>query len=257
MATIQTAIRTTCSRSFIRIMRAWVRPISISARAGWRRPCASRFSGAYPYYSTGDADFADMIVDVFGKAVNQAGFAADLAYSQVQHALACYDFPGTIYKKGYSFPSGPPSSIVLTYDQPNTAGNFILTAISVAGGGPGLISDTAENGWTPLFPSGAAQLWFATAVASPSDIVTISGASGTDANVELFEIGGVDTVDSVVAAPANAFTASITTTNAPGTPAYIFAITTYSGFFSGMDPANPLWPTLLVGSRMLIQHRVV
>ena len=237
---------------------AGVGSANLDLGAGGMAP-AMRFEilGTYPYYPTGDADFADMIVDIFGKAVNQAGFAADLAYSQVQHALACYDFPGTIYKKGYSFPGGPPSSIVLTYDQPNTAGNFILTAISVAGGGPGLISDTADNGWTPLFPSGAAQLWFATAVASLSDVVTISGASGTDANVELFEIGGVDTVDSVVAAPANAFTASITTTNAPGTPAYIFAITTYSGFFSRMDPANPLWPTLLVGSRMLIQHRVV
>ena len=64
--------------------------------------------GTYPYYSTGDADFADIIVDIFGKAVNQAGFAADLAYSQVQHALACYDFPGTIYKKGYRSPVALP-----------------------------------------------------------------------------------------------------------------------------------------------------
>jgi Putative phage tail protein len=237
---------------------AGVGSANLDLGAGGMAP-AMRFEilGTYPYYPTADADFADMVVDLFGKAVSQAGFAASLAYTQVQHALACYEFPGMIYKKGYRFPSGPPGSIILNYDQPNTAGNFLFAAVSTAGGGPGSISDTAPNGWTPILSSGAAQLWWAAAVAAPSDQVTITGASGSSAEVQILEVAGVDTVDVIAAAPANVSTASIITTNAPGTPAFIFAFTSYAGAFSGSDPGDPHWPTLLAGTRMVLQYRVV
>ncbi len=219
---------------------------------------AMRFEifGSYPYNPTGDADFADMIVDVFGKAVNQAGFAASLAYSQVQHALACYDFPAIVYKKGYQLASvsGP---IVLAYDQPNTAANFLVVAISTLAGDPGSIFSSAGNAWTPLFSSGPCQVWVAPATSAQANQVTITGVSSSGpTQVAILEIGGVDTLDGTVTASGGE--ASITTSNAKGTPAYVLAFSNYASEYSGADPNVVHWPGVQTpGALFLLQARTL
>ena len=217
---------------------------------------AMRFEifGTYPYNPSGDADFADMIVDIFGKAANQAAFAADIAYSQVQHALACYDYPAVIYKKSYQLTS-PPNPIVLTYDQPNTAGNMLVAALSA---GAGSIDDTTGNIWQPVFTNGEpCQVWYSIAAAAAANKVTIN-LSGSPAQVQvaLLEIGGVDTFDRAVAADSGEV--NITTSNAKGTPGYLLAFTNYESQYSGEDPGTVHWTAIETpGTEFLLQSRTV
>src|ERR1035441_24643 len=53
-------------------------------------------------YSTGDADFADMIEDIFKSGLAQAAVGATtgtLPYTRIEHGLSCYSFPGCVQMK--------------------------------------------------------------------------------------------------------------------------------------------------------------
>ena len=212
--------------------------------------------GTYPVYPSGDADFADIVSDLFGRAQVQAGFAASTGFTQIQHALPCYDFPGTVFRKGFTDDAG--SVFTLQYDQPNTAGAILLVAASHASGGGTLgISDTSGNTYHAIFPTASDfQVWWASARAAPAgNVVSIQNASG-DFNAYISEIGGVDTFDGVATGAAAA--PSLTSTNPAGTPAYLIAIQNFS------DDSNPhvvngiLWTELIEsGPRLLMSGRLV
>ena len=149
-------------------------------------------------YPSGDADFVDMIEDIFKSGLAQSAIAAATstppqpAYTQMERGLSSYGLPGTVQRK-----VDANSSIALggmLYDMPNTAGN-VLVAIAKASGTLA-ISSTQGDGWAPLFSSAAGwQVWYAIAVGG-QNTVTITGA-GTPWQASIMEIN--------MGAPAAAF----------------------------------------------------
>ena len=142
-------------------------------------------------YPSGDADFVDMIEDIFKSGLAQAAIAAETstqpspATTQMERGLSSYQLPGTIQKKvdSSSTASLPP----MTFDMPNAPGNFLL-AVATGTGTLGISSTNGET-WTPLYSSGLGyQIWHATAVGGPNT-VTVTGAS-TPWEMGLIEVGG-------------------------------------------------------------------
>jgi hypothetical protein len=224
--------------------------------------------GSCPVYPSGDADFADMVADIFGRAQIQAGWTAVNPTSPVQHALACYDFPGPVYSKFYQFSNYPfdlSGPLVMTYDQANTAGNFLVAFVNSQSGGPPAISSEPSLAWTPVFSSGAVpyQVWYATAPASVTGVGVKVSITGTGVYVEagIMEIGGVDTLDAVAVGTDSA---TITTSNPGGTPGFMLGFMAYLGneFSSPGDSphvgSNQQWNLFSgFGSEFLLQTRII
>lgn len=144
--------------------------------------------GVYP---TGDADFVDMIEDIYKSGLAQAAIAAETsdlptpAATQMERGLSSYDLPGCIQKKfdAHATVALPP----MLYNLPNTAGNCLV--VVVTGGGALAISSSAGESWTPVYVSGLGyQVWYAEAKGG-ANIVTVSGATAPW-SMAIFEIGG-------------------------------------------------------------------
>jgi hypothetical protein len=186
----------------------------------------------------GDADYADMIEDIFKSGPAQAGTGAAVAYGDIHHGLACLDFPGTIQKK-YVF-GGSSGFTTATYDLPNTAGNILIAAISSQTSQTWTISDTAGNTWTPLVSSpGFSQVWYCTAKAAQNNTLTFPSSTGPT-QAALLEIGGLDTIDSTsvtTVSTSSTFTGSVTNTNKPGENALSLSFILYKP--GGIQSGNP------------------
>lgn len=211
--------------------------------------------GMYNVNPWGDADFCDIIEDVFKQGISQPGFATSsdptdiksLNAHQIQHSLGCYSYPGIVnatnrgnielWNHGFPFPL------------PNEAGNFLLV-FGTSGGFDSwsTVFDDAGNTWNPVIPPGFnGGLWWAQAVAHPAlNYVTviynppgIAYSSGSNA----IEIAGVDSFDAAEYVVGQK-TISITTTNTPGLPCYIFAFADYgpeSGTAGSREVPVPGW----------------
>jgi len=119
-------------------------------------------------YSTGDADFMDMVEDIFKSGLAQAALDAVPNYTQQERGLSSYDLPGCVQKK---VGNG-------SYDRPVTEGNFLVVVATNPSGSiaSDAISDTQGNSWTPVFESDLSyQVWYAQANASGANAVTVSG----------------------------------------------------------------------------------
>ncbi len=159
--------------------------------------------GSYPLYSRGDADFADMVEDIFKMGLSQAAFDAENTITPIQRGLACFDFPGAI-QKVYVENAG--NATVANFNLPNQAGDILLAFVRYdAGSGTPTIADSAGNVWTLIsntpIPGVANEfqgIWRATAVFAATNAVTITG-SGSNTQLMLFELPavGVDTLDTV------------------------------------------------------------
>jgi hypothetical protein len=162
-------------------------------------------AGKWGVYPAGDADFVDMIEDIYKSGLAQAAIAAETsvqpqpAGTQMERGLSSYDLPGTIQKKidASATASLPP----MMYDMPNTAGNVLV--VTATGAGALGISSTNSEEWNPVYGSAAGyQIWWSYAVGGPNT-VTVTGAS-TPWQMSILEIGGIgpsgdgDTMASVV-----------------------------------------------------------
>lgn len=173
-------------------------------------------------YPTGDADFVDMIEDIFKSGLAQAAIDATPVYTQMERGLSSYDLPGIIQYKLNS--NGELFDPPIAYNLPTTAGNFLIV---IAHGDATAISDTGGNSWTALLPSGGPlQVWWAQAVGGPTTVTVADLSFGWQ--LALLEIAGVDTFDAS-AVFANTATGSIASSVAPGYPAYLLAISGYDG----------------------------
>jgi hypothetical protein len=219
--------------------------------------------GAFGLYSTGDADFGDIIEDIFDGAT-QAGQYNASPTTPLQHGLNCQNYPGPIQNVQFgTLPEffglyGPTS--VWQYPLPNTAGNFLVVSMATAGGSISGISDTAGNTWTAAFssPTGEYQVWTATAKAYSV------GGRGTTLDItwgysgeptfqgSLMEFAGVDTLQLVEASTA-ARTLSISTSGAIGNPAYILAFAWSYGTALEDQPAPTFQTWDLLGSGSIYQ----
>jgi len=107
----------------------------------------------------------------------------------------------------------------IAYDRPVTAGNF-LVATAVASSGvisSDILTDSLGNTWTPIFSAGLAyQVWYATN--GTTGICQVGFPNLDGAECALFEIYGVDALDSVVTS------GPVTTSNAQGFFGYLLNI---------------------------------
>lgn len=190
----------------------------------------------------GDADFADIIEDIFKQGLSQPGFATDtdpldiqaINTHPIQNGLGCYDFPGIVNAAAagnVEFWNNP-----LVFFLPNVANNFLIAfgSAGTAGGStfPGPPSDTAGDLWNTVIPAGYnGGMWWAKSVGSPAlNKVTLSNVTyWWQANA--IEIAGVDTFDASNAV-VGGNSVSVTTTNLPGQPAYIIAFVNYGFGYS-------------------------
>lgn len=188
--------------------------------------------GMFTFYNTGDADFADMVEDIFTSGMVWTGSQL----GEIQHGLNCCDLPGIAQKKVFSSLYGfSPTQ----FDLANTAGNFLVCyAACRNGGAPLTISDSAGNTWTKLYSTGLAgyatqALWYCTALAADANVVTIGAGEGFNSEILLFEITGADTFDgfNAVAGTGGPATGNLTTS---GMPSYALCIPS-SGLWSTVD----------------------
>lgn len=197
-------------------------------------------------YSSGDADFVDMIEDIYKSGLAQAAIAAETstqpipATTQMERGLSSYDLPGTIQKKVDASASAdlPP----MQYDMPNAPGN-VLIAVATGAGTLAISSSNAEA-WTKVYSDALGyQVWHAIAVGGPNT-VTISGAS-TPWEMGIFEIGGVGPPgprQTLVLATANAPSANAKGTNRASAAA---TDTTASITAAGNEPPFNLFSSCL------------
>jgi hypothetical protein len=202
-----------------------------------------------------DADFTDMIEDIFRMGMSQSDPAqtSPSPFSDIQFGLNCGQRPTVVQKYCYhniqAFLSGPQP-----YQLPNTAGNILVVAAS---GGPSFSSngvngdseiiDDAGNIWIPCFSTAVVgyQMWYCVnCKAFPAgNKVTVNpnvadGDLGGGWNMTLLEITGVDSFDGFVAGGA---TDSITTANDRGLADFILGFAFY-GPGGNARPLNiPHW----------------
>ena len=201
--------------------------------------------GKWGVYPSGDGDFIDMIEDIFKSGLAQAsiGGSSGVAYTQMERGLSSYNLPGCVQRKTASNNLALPD---ITFDMPNTAGNFLI-ALGAGNSSPGTltISDTDGNTWTPFFATGLnVQGWWAQAIGSlGNNTVTIGGFVAFNQQMSIFEIAGVDSFDSLAIGGHGA--SALTTTNAPGYPAYILSIALWNTTTAPGDPGLALWDPVL------------
>ena len=223
--------------------------------------------GSWPLYASGDADFVDMIEAVMKMGVIQAGFGATIVTSPLQYGLNCSDFPGTT-QKGYTASSHGNG---VYFDLPQTIDDFLVVfALSTDANTLG-IGDGAGNTWVPVMPVAATgiQVWYAQALAGLAG----NYAGVTPTQSELFgarqtfawaEISGFDTVDTTVEASGadGILTISVTTTQAPGTLAYILVYSEVDDVLNPQPSAPFPWKELIrgtagYGASMWVDYQVV
>ena len=218
--------------------------------------------GSFGVYSTGDADFADMIEDIMKSGLAQvspADATTTMNSQAVQHGASAFTFPGAVQKK---ISSGLVSNLgasatALAFDRVNVAGNFLLVEWCGIGatGTPG-VSDSAGNSWTVIDAGsnsgGAWCIAYASAIAAAAgNTVTFTpSSSGTTVTMGITEISGVDTFDTSAAQTlATQFTntLSLTTTNPQGQPGMVVAFSlNLTAPATNLDPTwNSFYATLL------------
>jgi putative tail protein len=209
--------------------------------------------GAYPVYPSGDADFPDMVEDIFKQGVSQAGLGTQ-TFSTIQRGLGASNYPGAVQQKMLgTFES---NANALSFDLPVTAGNILVAYYDGDTAGPLTLSDSAGNTWVQAatgtrfaartFSYG---LWYCVNCLAGANTVTF-GATGFYANdFVLLELAGLDTFDSFASAvPGVSPQVAVTTTNPPGQAGLILAFGFCQGdaVLSTMNPGQTnLWPVIL------------
>ena len=195
--------------------------------------------GSYPLYYSGDCDFADIVEDIFRAAQSQTGYGHVPSRTLLQRGLQCYEYPGATQKKAcYSAVGNLAPMTGPQFDLGSNNSSILVVTASANSGwsSPATISDQAGHTWTPMVPdqrSAQRQLWYALAAGStPRARNQVSlNLDGSNADIQLLEISGLEAgvfdtsaiVQSTGAIGAMTVSASVTTTNDTGKPAYILA----------------------------------
>jgi hypothetical protein len=164
--------------------------------------------GTFPVYpdpslntAGGDADFADMIVDILCSGPAQGGMGGVLGLTAVQHGCSCNNFPGIVQRKVVNTLSlGTHNWAAATFDLPVTKGSFLIAAISYVGGpsAPLNIGDSLGNSWGffgGLNPTSGDYFQLAGGQTGSSGICTVEFGFNLQVDVcqmEIFEIAGFD-----------------------------------------------------------------
>jgi hypothetical protein len=178
--------------------------------------------------AAGDADFIDMIEDIFKSGPTQTAIGGSSGLGEIQHGLSCNNFPGIVQSKSYSEIFGNGGK--LSFDLPNTKGNWLIGIITVGTAADLEISDAAGNSWTKVFPTGTSavhqQVFYAQVAANTAanNLVTFAPINFAAWNIDMaiLEVAGLDTIDQIITASGTGpATTAITTTNAAQNPEFL------------------------------------
>lgn len=125
--------------------------------------------GSYTFLPPRDAEFMDMVEDIFKGAQVQTGEGL----GWIHRGLNCNNLPGPVQKS--FFGQLEPEDPSLVFSQPNAAGSILIAFYRwrFAGGPNPTISDVAGNTWNPVTLSTNCGFWWAQAVAAAAgNIVT-------------------------------------------------------------------------------------
>lgn len=216
--------------------------------------------GTFPIYSTGDADFSDMIEDIAKSGQAQAAFGGNQSLALIQHGASLFDYPGPVQKKGIRTLFSTSESLHPTFDLPNNAGDFLLVFFATTGVGASGITgviDTAGNTWDTLeigFDSGTGYGWIIAIVkgcvaSGAGNQLTIQTTGGGLSNIawQLTEIAGVDTFDSFVAqtfSTSGQIDMNYTTGNRVGQPEIVVAFVLNEALIN-ITEVDPRWNDLM------------
>ncbi len=237
--------------------------------------------GTYPLYSTGDADFADMIEDIIRMGISQAGLATAYdsaytdaaanmligidfsplslaatgtlpAYTMIQRGIGAFTWPGATQCITFGNTGAKANTVPIAYNRVNTAGNMLVVAHHLGNATASsvhTVSDTLANGYTPIFSATAAantaQLWWALPAAGANAVTVTPMMPHWQTTV--LEIGGVDTFDASTSDHSGTATSlSITTAQTDNSPAYILAFASYLAAGTGTDATIVARPTVLL-----------
>jgi hypothetical protein len=107
----------------------------------------------------GDAEFADMIEDIFKSGVLQLGAQLGM----IQRGVNANELPGPVQKNFLQY--NPDAAITVPFRSANAAGDLLVAFARTTSGTPA-ISDTTGNTWNPLYNTGNKGVWQATALAA-------------------------------------------------------------------------------------------
>jgi hypothetical protein len=217
--------------------------------------------GKYSVYSTGDCDFVDMIEDTAKSGITQSALGGAQSFNATQHGVGCFDYPGPIQQKCANHVENHNNAI--SFDMPNTAGNILLAWCLTDESTPPTVSDSQGNTWY-LVTSGtyvgrpdSYALYYAPNCKAGPNTVSWSGYGFYDGALWVMELQGVDTFDtmSTIETGANP-SVSITTTNSPGLPELLIAVS-----LGGTPQNTALWPVTFTpqgpGPNEYVQTRIV
>lgn len=226
--------------------------------------------GTHPVYPAGDADFADMVEDIFKGVAQSApgntsgGIAGRVAYTTIHHGLNCYEFPGMIQKK---LRTSDDAIATVPYDilttVPATPGSILIVAARNDSSDPLEISDTQGNTWVKSLldnPPGK-QFWMVYPTANDFNEITIDPAD-THSDVHMLEFYGLDGIPAQERFDGTdgPIAGSITLQQPSGHPAYILAVLIADAAATNIQPAAPPahWNNLMVGQgRIWSMYRIV
>ena len=168
----------------------------------------------------GDADFADMITDIFCSGPAQAGLDGELGLTAVQHGLNCNDFPGIVQKKLTFNTTRTSGAATYQFDAPVTEGSYLVAAFryNTAASGPTLDFDSLGNTWTPILaysPAGGVftYAWYTKTIAGGLCEIQFTTPGANQAELQLFEVAGFDTLEEVVPVTGSSTTVSVELTS--------------------------------------------
>ena len=133
--------------------------------------------GSYPLNPPyGDADFADMVENIFRMGITQASWYASSAFHSTQTGLGCYNYPGLIQKTRVN--AGAVSGTLATSLNLNITNGDPLLLICTTGGAGTVgtsVTDAAGLTWTSRFSAGAFNVWTANAAVSMTVTYYVTG----------------------------------------------------------------------------------
>ena len=193
-------------------------------------------------FGAGDADFADMVEDVFKSGPIFTGEVT----GEIARGLNCCNFPGPIQKK-YYYSLEPGGFLPIPYDMPVQVGNQLLVLVAVQAAGPLSIADTLGNTWN-LVTSGTTgtsfySVWTATANASGTTAVDVTPHSGFRFEITILEVPSFDTIDVTNTATGSGLseTLSLTTTNVPTQPDLMLVWSVNGSINNALTQSPPQW----------------
>jgi hypothetical protein len=205
-------------------------------------------------WPNGDAEFPDMIEYLVKSGINQAALVGTsttgAAFTNKAGGLQAYNFPGPVQKEQFQLFES--NQVDFTFYQNNTQGNVLVCIFETGTFGPPpiTITDDLGNDWKTAVSlvtdtgSDRFQIMYVERCAGGANTIHLSATGFYGMTMLLMEVQGVDSFDAMSISYGPLLKTSITTTNDPGFPSYIIAVSHGANDGGPYYPQEYIWPIL-------------